>query len=115
MTWRSLGRGGILAAMVVMAVGCATPENIRAKSTASAQLYADILEAHGTFSRALEQELRRRDRIELQTDVQLGKRPPQLDSPFTPPASTTEVVNGLEDLDEVKAVTEKASGAFKGQ
>ena len=130
----------MLAAVVATTVACATPESIRTKSTASAQLYADILEAHGTFSRAVEQELLRRDRLEQQVAVQLGQQPPQLEKPFAPPDLTKQVVLALEawrlqvealrilygtvdrflqiqvvDLDDVKAVTEKASGAFKGR
>ena len=140
MTWRSLRRGMVLAAMVAAATACATPEGIRAKSKASAQLYADLLAAHGTFSQAVEQELRRRDRLETEVAVWRGKEKPQLETPFTPPESTMQVVRALEawqlevetlrllygtvdrflqiqvvDLDEIKAVTEKASGAFKGQ
>jgi hypothetical protein len=130
----------VLTVAVAALAACATPENIRTKSTASAQLYADILAAHGTFSRAVEQELLRRDRRELETAVRLGQRPPQLEAPFTPPDDTVRVMRTLEawqlevatlrllygtvdrflqievvDLDDIKAVTEKASDAFKGQ
>lgn len=139
MTSRFLSREVMLAAVVVVTAACATPEGIRTKSKASAQLYTDLLMAHGTFSQALERELLRRDRLEAEIAVRSGQEP-QLTGPFTPPASTAQVVRALEawqlevetlrllygtvdrflqiqivDLDEIKAVTDKASGAFKGQ
>jgi hypothetical protein len=127
-----------LAALGFLLTACATPQNIKDKSAASAALYTDLASAHRTYVTTLAAELERRDRLEADIAVRTGKAQPQLEKPLAMPADTREVLQSLRavglqidtsrlvygvvdrfiridvvDVDDVAAVTAKASGAFK--
>jgi hypothetical protein len=79
-------------------VACATPQNIKDKSAASAALYADLSAAHRTYLSALTDELHRRDLLEAQIAVRTGDKRPQLEKPLAIPADTQQVLQSLRAL-----------------
>jgi len=119
-------------------VACATPQNIKDKSAASAALYADLSAAHRAYVSALTDELQRRDLLEAQIAVRTGDKPPQLEKPRAIPADTQQVLQSLRavglqidtsrlvygvvdrflridvvDPDDIAAVTSQEASAFK--
>ena len=117
---------------------CATPQNIKDKSAASAALYSDLSAAHRTYVAALRDELRRRDLLEAEIAVRTGQATPQLETPLRLPSDTQQVLQSLRvlglqidasrtaygvvdrflridvvDLDDVSAVTSRLSEATK--
>lgn len=88
-------RALLLAALPILVLqGCATPNNIIEKSAASADLYRDVLSAHGTLSGAIREELVAADRMELIVGVRTGG---ELDLPrrFEIAGSTQAVIDAL--------------------
>jgi hypothetical protein len=117
---------------------CATPQNIKDKSAASAALYTELATAHRTYVAALREELLRRDLLAAEIAVRTGETPPQLERPLSLPEDTRQVLQnfralGLQidasrvvygvvdrflridvvDPDDIAAVSSRAAGAFK--
>jgi hypothetical protein len=127
-----------LAALGFVVSACATPQNIKDKSAASAALYTDLAAAHQAYVKALAAEMERRDLLEAEIAVRTGEKPPQLEKPLVVPDDTRQVLQNLRalglqinasrlvygvvdrfiridvvDVDDVAAVTSQAAEAFK--
>lgn len=77
---------------------CATPQNIKDKSAASATLYTELAAAHRTYVDALREELQRRDLLQAEIDVRTGQKPPELEKPLPTPTDTRQVLQSLRGL-----------------
>lgn len=77
---------------------CATPQNIKDKSAASAALYAELVTAHRTYVDALREELHRRDLLEAEIAVRVGEKSAQLERPLPLPEDTRQVLQTLRAL-----------------